>query len=346
MHRFPIKLFAILVCVIPFFSLGACSLDAREGQLSCAENACPRDMICYLGDFKCYSTHYDFDANKPLPKNTDGVDTQDSADDQVSDSNVHYADTEEESSKADTSETDSSQAAPKLELSAAVYAEEEAVIVGYSNLPENGPHGIGIFVAHAPNHKPLEMFTIDESTSGVRSFEGLRAGDYDVRLFLNASIEPQDEVSFSVVIRSTNTAALCCDGNGVDTPVKQLVLIEPQTTYDLAVDLYIAQDSQGKLIFDTNDKFDSVCQKILSPSGSWSRFTCSFYSHNYSRLTVRFYAVGDNFSGTACLDNISIKERSTDLNLVANGDFENGTEGWEVPSDDYYLSSDDLPPEL
>lgn len=58
----------------------------------------------------------------------------------------------------------------------------------------------------------------------------------------------------------------------------------------------------------------------------WRKFIVIFTTDDleYSSLLIN---VGD-FVGTICLDNVSLKEIGSDVEMIRNGDFEEGTDGW------------------
>ena len=138
-----------------------------------------------------------------------------------------------------------------------------------------------------------------------------------------------------------NTAAMRYQGVGINGTVNQTISLNPNTNYTISVDLKTAAGSSGRSVFDTNDRFDAACQ-WTTPAGDWATRTCTFNSGIYSDVRLRLFATG-TFSGTAYYDNIVLSVEGSSTNLVINGDFENGTVGWNVPNGNFTLSGEDLP---
>jgi len=104
------------------------------------------------------------------------------------------------------------------------------------------------------------------------------------------------------------------------------------------------------LVFDTNDRFDDMCEKTVGASTSWTRFTCSFSSGSFTDVTLRLSVVDapvieDAFKGDAYYDNVVLRKQGSAKNLAVNGDFENSTTGWILPNEYFSLVGENLPPD-
>ena len=105
-----------------------------------------------------------------------------------------------------------------LSLSKYTYAANEQIVVSYSGLPGNAKDWIGIFAAGASNDQYGQWFYTNGVKSGSMAFNGLAAGNYEVRLFYNDSYTLQNKAAFTVsggttatvvnVVRSANGGVL------------------------------------------------------------------------------------------------------------------------------------------
>jgi len=140
---------------------------------------------------------------------------------------------------------------------------------------------------------------------------------------------------------NTNTGAMRYTGIGIQGTVNQTIGLNTNTNYSISVDLKVAAGSSGRSVFDTNDRFDEGCQ-WTTPAGDWVTRSCTFNSGSFSDLRIRLFATG-LFSGSAYFDNIVVTAEGSSTNLISNGDFENGTVGWNIPNDNFAISAEDLP---
>ncbi len=89
-------------------------------------------------------------------------------------------------------------AAPRIEMSKANYAANEAIFVRYYDLPGNATDWIGIFSPGAANTADLQYLYSNGAKSGTMQFAGRAAGNYEARLFFNDSYTLQKKTSFTV----------------------------------------------------------------------------------------------------------------------------------------------------
>jgi C1A family cysteine protease len=85
-----------------------------------------------------------------------------------------------------------------LTLSKPTYAVNEKIVVTYANLPGNYTDWISIFKAGAANTQYMQWFYTKGAKSGTMTFNGLAAGQYEMRLFYNDSYTLVKKVSFTV----------------------------------------------------------------------------------------------------------------------------------------------------
>lgn len=233
---------------------------------------------------------------------------------------------------------------PYIELTKTTFAENETIVAHFFNLPTSPDVWIGVFVIGDPQRSPLQSKSTDSLPHGYVEFEGLPPGSYDARLYLGSSAEAKHMMSFLVAV-SNNTQAVRYDGVGTQEATKQKINILPDTYYNVRADLHVAPGSSGHLVFDTTDRFDDTCQKVIIESDSWIRFTCRFHSSFYTNVELRFFvATAVEFRGKAYFDNVFLAQEGSTENLVLNGDFENGRTGWQMPSGIYTLTDENLPP--
>ena len=138
-----------------------------------------------------------------------------------------------------------------------------------------------------------------------------------------------------------NTGAMRYTGIGIQGTVSQTISLNTNTNYSIRVDLKVAAGSSGRSVFDTNDRFDGDCQWTTA-AGDWVTRTCTFNSGSFTDLRIRLFANG-SFSGSAYYDNVVVTAEGSATNLISNGDFENGTVGWNIPNDNFAVSGEDLP---
>ncbi len=72
---------------------------------------------------------------------------------------------------------------------------------------------------------------------------------------------------------------------------------------------------------------DSIISAVLPASGSWTKISRSFTVKNVEHLRLVFHVAGGK---VLLVDNVAVYPESD--NLVANGDFESGIEGWQGSS--------------
>ena len=140
---------------------------------------------------------------------------------------------------------------------------------------------------------------------------------------------------------STDNNAMRYTGIGTQGTANQIINLNTNTNYSITVDLKVAAGSTGRSVFDTNDRFDGVCQ-WTTPAGDWVTQTCTFNSGSFSDVRIRLFAIS-SFSGSAYFDNIVVTAEGSSTNLISNGDFENDTTGWNIPNDNFTISGEDLP---
>ena len=121
------------------------------------------------------------------------------------------------------------------------------------------------------------------------------------------------------------------DCTGQNSIAHQTISLDPGTDYDISVELRVAPGTSDRAVFDTNDRFDATCQ--WTPSATpWVIETCNFNSGTHSDVKLRMF-VTPSFSGEAFWNNLVLVESGSSTNLVTNGDFEDGTTGWNIPND-------------
>jgi serine protease len=85
-----------------------------------------------------------------------------------------------------------------LRLNKTSYTRNEPIVVEYANLPGNSRDWIAVFTAGASNRNYGQWFYTRGAKSGTMTFDGLAAGNYEVRLFLNDSYNVESKVPFTV----------------------------------------------------------------------------------------------------------------------------------------------------
>jgi arylsulfatase A-like enzyme len=88
---------------------------------------------------------------------------------------------------------------------------------------------------------------------------------------------------------------------------RQQIAITPATRYEATYRIYFAPGSQGRVVFDTLDRFDDTAQVVMdaSQNGEWLRFSKQFHSGKYKDVTLRFFP-GEGFQGQFFVDEVSL----------------------------------------
>ncbi|MDC0177921.1 family 43 glycosylhydrolase [Polaribacter sp.] len=98
------------------------------------------------------------------------------------------------------------------------------------------------------------------------------------------------------------------DGKGKPKPLAQKLEIEPNTTYQISIQLKVEANTKGKIIFDTNGRFDENCKFELdatNKSEEWVTYKGVFNSGKTTKLQLRCITSGD-FNGVGYWDNVSL----------------------------------------
>lgn len=92
---------------------------------------------------------------------------------------------------------------------------------------------------------------------------------------------------------------------------RQQIRIEPGRSYVASFQIYFAAGSQGKVVFDTFDRFDDTAQVVLdaSKSGEWLSVSRRFESGGHEEVTIRFFP-GKGFRGRFFLDAVKVRDVS------------------------------------
>jgi arylsulfatase A-like enzyme len=84
---------------------------------------------------------------------------------------------------------------------------------------------------------------------------------------------------------------------------KQTITVQNGVTYTVSVWTSTVGVSGATAVFDTNDRYDSTCQFLVSGTTGWTKYTGSFTATNTS-VTLRMFASNTNFTGTAYFDDV------------------------------------------
>lgn len=84
---------------------------------------------------------------------------------------------------------------------------------------------------------------------------------------------------------------------------RQTITVQNGVTYTLSVWISTVAVSGATAVFDTNDRYDSTCQFLVSGTTAWTKYAGSFTATN-SSVTLRMFASNTNFAGTAYFDNV------------------------------------------
>ncbi|MBU3011345.1 family 43 glycosylhydrolase [Polaribacter vadi] len=98
------------------------------------------------------------------------------------------------------------------------------------------------------------------------------------------------------------------EGKGTPKPLVQKLEIEPNTKYELSVQLKVKSGTKGKVIFDTNGAFDKTCKFELdakNKSEEWVTFKAEFNSGKTTKLQLRSI-ISKDFDGVGYWDNVSL----------------------------------------
>ncbi len=128
----------------------------------------------------------------------------------------------------------------------------------------------------------------------------------------------------------------------------QALTLKPNTNYEYSLWYKVASPGSADWNFMV---FDYPAQVVLGDSqvkfadtnGSWVKLEGEFNSGTHITDT-RIFIFNDGEHGTFFIDDIVVKEKEDDfVNLVSNGNFENGADGWTVDSkatisDDYTVA--------
>lgn len=94
-------------------------------------------------------------------------------------------------------------------------------------------------------------------------------------------------------------------------PARQQIAIEPGTEFVVSYRIYFAPGSQGRVVFDTLDRFDDTAQVVMDASqgGEWLRFSKRFHSGEHKDVTLRFFP-GQGFGGQFFVDDVQLRALS------------------------------------
>ena len=91
--------------------------------------------------------------------------------------------------------------------------------------------------------------------------------------------------------------------------VRQTVPLVPQHRYASRFKIYFEPGSEGKVVFDTSDRFDETAQIVMDATvgGGWQEFQSFFNSGDHSAVTIRFFPI-DGFAGKFYVDEVQLFE--------------------------------------
>ena len=91
--------------------------------------------------------------------------------------------------------------------------------------------------------------------------------------------------------------------------IRQTVRLVPQHRYVSRFKIYFEPGSEGKVVFDTSDRFDETAQIVMDTTvgNAWKEFQCSFESGDHSDVTIRFFP-RDGFVGKFYVDEVQLFE--------------------------------------
>ncbi len=98
--------------------------------------------------------------------------------------------------------------------------------------------------------------------------------------------------------------------------VRQQITIEPETKYEASYRIYFAPGSQGRVVFDTLDRFDDTAQVVMDASqdGEWLSYSKRFHSGKHKDVTLRFFP-GEGFKGQFLVDDVALRALSAKTSL-------------------------------
>lgn len=192
------------VCLLIFSAVSALAYDEAQ-CLACQEMA----VGCDTGAL-CEDVCTPDDGGTPI-KDTDGDGVEDAADNCPAKPNPNQADADGDGigDACDQNNTGD----PRLILSQTTFAADEAIVVQYADLPGNENDWISIFEAGASNDQYGQWFYTNGAKNGTMTFDGLSAGNYEVRLFFDDSYNLEHKVAFTVSGNDSGGN----DGGGDDT---------------------------------------------------------------------------------------------------------------------------------
>ena len=90
--------------------------------------------------------------------------------------------------------------------------------------------------------------------------------------------------------------------------IRQTITLKPNTDYQMSIMINALPGSEGPVVVDTSDRFDTSAQIVHRTSTEgWTKFTSSFNSGTFTDVTIRLF-VEDNFSGTVYFDDVQLKK--------------------------------------
>ena len=89
--------------------------------------------------------------------------------------------------------------------------------------------------------------------------------------------------------------------------VRQTVQLTRGHAYEASYRIFFEPGSEGKVVFDTFDKFDETAQVVMdaSTNRSWQVFTSRFSSGKHTEVTIRFFPT-DGFTGRFFIDDVRL----------------------------------------
>jgi arylsulfatase A-like enzyme len=89
---------------------------------------------------------------------------------------------------------------------------------------------------------------------------------------------------------------------------RQLITIEPGQSYEASYQIFFESGSEGKVVFDTLDRFDDTAQVVMEATdgGKWHSFSRRFQSGEHREVTLRFFPAR-NFGGRFFVDDVQLR---------------------------------------
>lgn len=93
---------------------------------------------------------------------------------------------------------------------------------------------------------------------------------------------------------------------------RQSIAIQAHSEYEVSYRIHFTSGSEGKVVFDTLDRFDDSAQVVMDASrdGKWISVKRSFQSGEHDDVTIRFFP-GAGFTGTFYVDDVRLVNTSS-----------------------------------